>query len=41
MRSCGDSLWQDENLNYKDAEEDQTGAGDVVLEGRQGRCSVL
>lgn len=36
-----DSLWQDENLNYEDAEEDQAGTGDVILESRQGRCSVL
>lgn len=37
----GDSLRQDQNLNYEDAEEDQAGAGDVVLKSRQGCGSVL
>lgn len=34
-------LWKDENLHNKNAEKDQTGAGDIVFEGRQGCCSVL
>lgn len=34
-------LWKDENLNDEDADEDQTGAGDVVFEGWQSCCSVL
>lgn len=34
-------LWKDENLHNKNAEEDQTGAGNIVFEGWQGSCSVL
>lgn len=34
-------LWQDENLHNENAEKDQTGAGDIVFEGRQDCCSVL
>lgn len=34
-------LWKDENLHNKNAEKDQTGAGNIVFEGRQGCCSVL
>ena len=36
-----DILWKDENLHNENAEKDHTRAGDIVFEGRQGRCSVL
>lgn len=34
-------LWKDENLHNENAEKDETSAGDIVFEGRQGCCSVL
>ena len=34
-------LGQDQDLHYEDAAEDEAGAGDVVLEGRQRGGPVL
>lgn len=34
-------LWQDQDLHDENAEEYQAGTGDVIFEGRQGRCSIL